>query len=331
MLTLSELRRWTPVALNLNDPEPSIDWCDMTGERFSDPFFDETVARLVQNGQGRSIVRTPLGALFELDEAPSLEPCGLIFHVGRCGSTLVGRLLSLVPGVVTVLEARPINNFLEADLARFDESAQVQILQRLVRALGRVRFGDERRLVIKLSSWNVRKVALFRRAFPAAPIIWVQRRPVEVMASMLKDPPAWLAVRNHPAKAAQFFGFDPAVVAGVDGFEFAARLLASMLDAAAESDAWVIDYDDLPGAVPDIVAPLFGIDINTTDRAAMEEQARYHSKSTGAVPFTDDSERKRAVPERVTAVSALLLDERYALLNERRLTQYVNFTKKLTT
>ena len=190
-----------------------------------------------------------------------------------------------------------------------------------MRALGRVRFGDERHLVLKLSSWNIRKAALFRRAFPEVPMVWVQRRPVEVMASMLKDPPAWLALRNHPAQAAQFFGVAPAVVTGVDGFEFAARLLASMFDAAAESDACIIDYDDLPGAVADIVAPLFGIDINASDRAMLEEQARYHSKTAGAVPFTDDSERKRAVPERVKDVSSSLLDERYSLLSTRRAEQ----------
>ena len=138
---------------------------------------------------------------------------------------------------------------------------------------------------------------------------------------MLKDPPAWLALRNHPAQAAQFFGVAPAVVTGVDGFEFAARLLASMFDAAAESDACIIDYDDLPGAVADIVAPLFGIDINASDRAMLEEQARYHSKTAGAVPFTDDSEQKRAVPERVKDVSSSLLDERYSLLSTRRAEQ----------
>jgi hypothetical protein len=321
MPSIPELAHWTPVALNLNDPEPGIDWCDMRGERFTDPFFDHTVARLVNNGAGRPVVRTPLDALLELDAAPSLEPSGFVFHMGRCGSTLVGRLLGMLPGVVAVLEPRPINNLLEAYPTRLNEEAQIQILQLLVRALGRVRFGDERRLVLKLSSWNIRKAALFRRAFPEVPMVWVQRRPVEVMASMLKDPPAWLALRNHPAQAAHFFGVDPAVVTRVDGFEFAARLLASMLDAAAESDVCIIDYDDLPGAVADIVAPLFGIDINARDRAMLEEQARYHSKTAGAVPFTDDSERKRAVPDRVKDVSSSLLDERYSLLNTRRVEQ----------
>jgi len=321
MVTVPDLARWTPVALNLSGPEPSIDWCDMSGERFSDPFFDQTVARLTKGAEGRSIVRSPLGALIELDGEPSLDPCGLIFHMGRCGSTLVTRLLGLVPGVLAVREPRPINNLLDVDPALVDQSMQVQVLRALIRALGRVRFGDERRFVLKLSSWNIRKASLFRLAFPGVPMVWVQRRPVEVLASMFKEPPGWLALSNHPAKAAQLFGLDPTAIARKDGFEFAAQLLASMLDAAADTDACVIDYDDLPGAVPDIVAPLFGIDCNAADRAAMEIQARYHAKSAGAVPFADDSERKQAVPERARAVASSLLDGRYALLNDRRLAQ----------
>lgn len=314
-----DLTRWTPISLNLGDPEPSIDWCDMRGERYPEPFFDQTVARLTKGVERRAIVRMPLDALNELDRAPSLEPCGLIFHMGRCGSTLLARLLGLLPGVVAVREPQPINSLIEADPARISESEQLRVLRLLIRALGRVRFGDERHFVLKLSSWNVRKAFLFRRAFPSVPMVWVQRRPVEVMASMIKEPPSWLAIRNHPAIAARFFGLDPTAVTRMDGFEFVAQLIASMLDAAAESDACVIDYDDLPDAAPDIVAPLFGIDCNATDRALMDEQVRYHAKSLVAAPFTDDSAWKRAVPQRAKDVSSSLLDPRYALLDNRRL------------
>jgi hypothetical protein len=316
-----DLARWTPVAVNLDGAEPSVDWCDMSGERFTDPFFDQSVARFMSSGKGRSIVRTPLSALHDLDQARSLDPCGFIFHVGRCGSTLVSRLLGLVPGVIAVREPRPINNLLEADLERLDEAEQVRLLRSLIRALGRVRFGDERHFVLKLSSWNIRKAALFREAFPKVPMVWLQRRPLEVLASMFVDPPGWLALRNQPAKAAQFFGLDPAAVIRMDGFEFAAQLLASMFDAATEFDLEIVDYDDLPRAVTDVVAPLFGITFSAADRLLMEEQARYHAKSANAVPFSDDSERKRSAPERAVAVSSALLDPRYGLLNDRRLAQ----------
>lgn len=289
----------------------------MTGERFSEAFFEETVTRLAKGARARSVVRTPLSMLYTLDKESSLEPSGIIFHMGRCGSTLLARQLGLVEGVVSVREPQLINTLLGATSELIDGSSQVQILRLLVRALGRVRFGDERYFVLKLSSWNILKAALFRLAFPTVPMIWVQRRPVEVMASMIKEAPSWL-VQNHPSQTAQFFGIDPETVKGKDGFEFAARLLASMLTAAEDTNALVIDYEDLPGAIPDIVAPYFGIPVNAVERAEMQEQSRYYAKSNAAVPFTDDSNHKREVPERAAAVSAAFLDESYARLKERR-------------
>ena len=289
----------------------------MTGERFSEPFFDETVSRLAKGTHARSVVRTPLSMLYELDKEPSLEPCGIVFHIGRCGSTLLARQLGLVAGVISVREPQIINMLLGANSELIDSSTQIQILRFLVRALGRIRFGDERYFVLKLSSWNILKAALFRLAFPTVPMIWIQRRPVEVMASMIKEAPSWL-VQNHPSQTAQFFGIDPETVKGTDGFEFAARLLASMLTAAEDTNALVIDYEDLPGAIPDIVAPFFGIPVNAVERAEMQEQSRYYAKSNNALPFTDDSKQKQEIPERAAVVSAAFLDESYTRLKERR-------------
>lgn len=314
----SDFSGWTPVALRLDGEEPGIDWCDLRGERFSDPFFGQTVARLATPAGSRPVVRTPLTVLAELDGEPALDPCGFIFHVGRCGSTLVSRLLGLVSGVLAVREPQAINTLLEWGAPSLDESEQVRILRLLVRALGRIRFGDEACFVLKLSSWNVCKARLFQQAFPGVPSLWVQRRPVEVMASMMKAPPGWLGLRDRPQAAAQLFGARPGELTGVDGFEFAARLLACMFDGANALDARVIDYIDLPDAVADLVAPYFGIELTEHDRTAMAEQARYHAKAAGNVPYADDSVQKRAVPERAQAVSAALLEERYARLDSRR-------------
>ncbi len=317
-----DLSRWTPVAIDVNGAQPSIDWCDMRGERFGDPFFGQTVARLTDGAGARPVVRTPLSALAEFDGEPSLDPSGLVFHIGRCGSTLVARLLGLVSGVLAVREPQPINSLLEAEASHLDEAQRVETLRLLVRALGRVRFGDERRFILKLSSWNVCSARLFLRAFPGVPVAWIQRRPVEVMASMMKAPPGWLALRNRPLAAARMFGVEPGELTGVDGFEFAARLLAAMFDGAEQLDACVVDYLDLPGAVPDVIAPHFGISLDESDRAAMADLARYHAKAMEPVPFSDDSAQKRAVPERALAVSSALLEGRYGRLDDRRVTSH---------
>src|SRR5271157_2004467 len=205
-MELADLARWTPIRFDFSGPVPVVDWADLTAERFVDPFFDETVARWVSGPDARPLVRTGLEALVALDSEPSLEPAGMIFHLSRCGSTLVSRLLCAVPGAVVLAEPAPLNALLRLDPDRVDEATLVRLVRLLVRALGRCRHGDERQLVLKCTSWNIRRRAVLAAAFPETPWIWVQRDPVRVLASLLAEPPGWLGFQARPGRAAQLFG-----------------------------------------------------------------------------------------------------------------------------
>ncbi len=121
-----------------------------------------------------------------------LEPAGLIFHLSRCGSTLVSRLLGTLPGVVVVSEPSPLNALLGLDPDRVDGATLVRLVRLLVRALGRRRHGDEQHLVLKCTSWNIRRREILAAAFPETPWVWVQREPAHVAASLLATPPGWL-------------------------------------------------------------------------------------------------------------------------------------------
>ncbi len=44
-MELADLARWTPIRFDFSGPVPTVDWADLSAERFVDPFFDETVAR----------------------------------------------------------------------------------------------------------------------------------------------------------------------------------------------------------------------------------------------------------------------------------------------
>ncbi len=239
----AELALWTPVALSVGERGVAIDWGDLGGIRFTEPFFQQTVERWA-GGDPRPLVRTGFDALGALDAAPSLDPSGLIFHLSRCGSTLLSRLLGTVPGTLVVSEPAPVNALLLAPQP--DPAAAARLLRLMVRALGRRRFGDEHRLVLKLSSWNVRRLDLFRAAFPAAPAIWLQREPAAIAASLLARPPGWLGLWQDPA-ARTMFGLDRAPASSA---EFCVAALASLFAAARAIDGRVLhlDYADLPAA-----------------------------------------------------------------------------------
>lgn len=307
------LARFTPVSLDLAPGAASVDWGDLAGLRFAEPFFDQTVERWA-GGSAPRLVRTDLAAFEALDATPSLDPAALVFHLSRCGSTLVSRLLARIPGTLVIAEPKPVNTLLLAGPAMLGEAEAARLLRLLVRALGRRRFGDEQRYVLKLSSWNIARLGLFRRAFPGVPVIWVQRRPVEVLASLVADPPGWLVLRHAPQEAGRLFGLAADELAQLDVAGFCARALATLLAAARAIDGarLTIDYRDLPDAVWTRIAPFIGVALGDAEIALLREEARYHAKDPARRLFTGDAPERRAPSDALRKLAAEYLEPLYS-------------------
>lgn len=297
-MELADLAHWTPVRVDFSGPAPAVDWANLSEERFVEPFFDQTAARWASGPRASQLVRTGLDGLIALDAEPSLEPAGMIFHMSRCGSTLVSRLLSTLPGVVVLAEPSPLNSLIGLEPGRVNPTALIQIVRLLVRALGRRRFGDERQLVLKCTSWNIRHRALLAAAFPETPWIWVQRDPARVLTSLLAEPPGWLRLQNWPQQAKQRFGLDPAAVPAMTRTEFTARAIGSMLEAAVATDPvgrLCIDHAELPDAIWQRAAPHFGLEVDAAAIARMTDEARFYSKESAPRVFSGDVPENRRV------------------------------------
>jgi hypothetical protein len=315
----AELSSWTPVALNLTLPTPSIDWGDFGSRRFTEPFFEDTVALWASNHPRPRVVSTDLDALVVLDQAPSLDPSGFIFHMSRCGSTLVTRLLQQLPGCVVVSEPETVNDLLLADPGLFDEETQVRLLRLLVRALGRRRFGDDSHFVMKLSSWNVCKLELFRRAFPTTPFVWLQRKPAEVIASLVAHGPGWRDLRSDRVLAEALFNTAADEIAALEPPRVYAGVLRALLYAAQGAPAGVmrtIDYSDLPTAAWTTIAPLFGLAPTGEQIALMQAQSRYHSKDVTPRRFEPQQDAD-CVSSSIRLLAAAQLDALYRELSSR--------------
>ncbi len=313
------LAAWTPVSLTVDAAGTTVDWGDLRGIRFDEPFFDQTIARWAGTASAR-IARTDGAALEALDAAPSLDPDAIIFHLSRCGSTLVSRLLATVPGVLVIAEPAPLNALLAAEPQAIDEATRSDMLRLLVRALGRRRFGDERRYILKLSSWNVRRLHWFRLAFPRAKLVWVQRQPDAVMKSLLANPPAWAALRHHEPLASSLFGSVATDLGSSATAAFCAQALSAMLEAAQQAgdDLLLVDYRELPEATWERVAPFVGLSLDGAAVARMREEAAFYSKDPGRRPFTAERSEDRAGDPTEQCTMA---HERYRALDARRLCQ----------
>jgi hypothetical protein len=319
-MELAELARWTPIRFDLSGPVPTVDWADLSQERFVEPFFDQAVARWASGPRARPLVRTGLEALVILDNEPSLEPAGMIFHLSRCGSTLVSRLLGTLPGTVVIAEPSPLNALLGLDPGRVSEATLVRSVRLLVRALGRCRHGDEHHLVLKCTSWNIRRREILAAAFPETPWVWVQRDPAHVLASLLTNPPGWLGLQAVHPQTARLFGLYPESVPARARVEFAARALGAMLEAAATDPAGrlSIDYAELPGAVWQHVAPHFGLEADSAAIDRMIEESRFYSKDPSPRIFDRDASERRLMTDAMRKAAERFAEPGYRLLASPR-------------
>ncbi len=283
-----DLSRWTPIRVTWDGTGGRVDWCHTEGIAFTEPFFTQTVDRCLRH-PFRLLFRDQTG-LEELchavDESPGLPPAGFVFHMSRCGSTLVTQMLAAAPGHLVLSEPPPVGSVLMAP----DSRHTVRWLRAMVGALGQPRDERQRRLFVKFDAWSTLDLPVVRRAFPDVPWLFVFRDPVEVLVSHARRPGAHMIPGVLPPER---FGLD-ATLAPVD---YAARVLASICEAAlARRDdplATFVDYETLPDFVLSDLPRLWDLRLDDGDLTAMKAAAHADAKNP-CLPFADDRAGKRA-------------------------------------
>ncbi|MGB5131947.1 MAG: hypothetical protein WBO00_04990 [Steroidobacteraceae bacterium] len=261
---------------------------DIRPEELQDAFMQESVARTATSESIVHIAREDLGKA-----AADTAPAGLIFHVARCGSTLISQLLKQHEPLVVYAEPLPVNEILVPP-QQWPRQDLVAALRSLGDAFAR---HAHRPYVLKLSSWNTFFCDILAEAFPATPWVLCIRDPVEVSVSILKEPPGWL--RDSLGRSGPFSRFVDPEGTSRSPEEFVARLYGTFCEAAARLDprrGRLVPYEALPDAVWEIVAPHFSLSIDAGQRSSMAEAAQIHAKSPlgKAAPFVRDGATKHA-------------------------------------
>jgi hypothetical protein len=286
-------RGWLPTAVASAAGAMALDWTHFAGARLTEPFFEDSLRRARRLPFNRLIRRrTPLSDLAEAmeGEAP-VVPDGLIFHLSRCGSTLVAQMLAAVDEHVVVSEAPPLDAVVQLAQQRTKVplAERVRLLRAMVSALGRDR-ATGGRYIVKLDSWHALALPLFRLAFPDTPWVFLYRDPVEIMVSHGRSR-GWQTVQGAMG---DLYGI--ADGGRMSGEDYTARVLARTCEAVLRhhmlGGGMLIDYRMLPAAVETRILPHFGISPNTTGREAMAAAAARDAK-TPAFPFARDVERKQ--------------------------------------
>jgi hypothetical protein len=283
-----------PVSIDLRDGGIYATWIHDQGP-LTEPFFADSV---------RTRMRRPF-TRFTRREAPvetaGPPPAGLVFHLSRCGSTLLSAMFTAA-GYRVIREAPAIDEVLGAGNPAW--------VRRVVTA-----FGDGQPYIVKLDSWNIHRLPLIQEAFPGAPWMFLFRDPVEVMASHLR----------LPGKQALPGAIDPGTlgmtlqdVTSLSRGEWLARVLAGICrSAVAGTEGLFVDYRQLPDAAWDRIGRHFGLSLTRSQVEAMRGAALIDAKRP-SLTFQDDTAQKRHEGSGLQAIiHAAGLDRLYGELRSK--------------
>lgn len=291
-----DLNGWLPIYTYRAEKQLMLDWCYTGPKRFTEPFFPDSIDRLCWD-YGVKLFRhqTSASEAKEWVEAnPGLAPSGFIFHMSRCGSTLVSQMLAALPRNRMLSEPAAIHLPLRAGLLDYGVSKAVAIecLQTVVRALGRPLPGESH-YFLKLDCWHVLALPVIVGAFPATPWVFLYRDPAEVLISQVKMPGAWTV---PSALEPELFGLSMAEFCSLPPYEYRARALAKICEAAVNYSnlgrSMFVNYDQLPEIVWGDLLRHFGVSCDQADAGLMRQAAQADAK-TPQMAFSDDRQAKR--------------------------------------
>lgn len=178
-----------PVSIDCSSGEPSsnrIVWLDLDRYHCYEGFFSQSLASyaaMLPSPPARYVTSLDALGCIPLDDC--LPPSGLIFHAGRCGSTLLAKILARSRENMVFSEAAA-HNLVWKVLPERSRSA-VEFYRRLLLAMGRPRLASYRAHFIKFTSFNIVRFELIRAAFPDTPAVFLFRQPDAVLESSARE------------------------------------------------------------------------------------------------------------------------------------------------
>ncbi len=320
------MRGWLPVEIILENysdlvwpglvPDASVRWMQLGNRPLSEPFFDDTVHFVRNETDKVGELELDLASILrEGKRRPSVLPNGFIFHVSRCGSTLICNALKALEHGQVVAEARSItrlfmpcqvSNVPAADM-RWNEECR-DLAECLFSLFASYRTGEPEPIVVKFSSPNSICLPVIRKWWPDIPCLFVIRDPVEVMASNMRGG----RLHYHaqlPELANAMCGTDARLpLEDMSDEDWFARILGRYFDVALShrgENVKIIDYVQITRRTIGEIATLFSIKHGVDERCLDAVFDSYSKDPTRTAPFGGDREEKRqaATPAIVAAAT----------------------------
>ncbi|MES2649672.1 MAG: sulfotransferase [Bacteroidota bacterium] len=280
----SSLKNWIPLRLILDQQEPLVEWFFVGKKPFTEPFFEDTVSAIKRESGKKKSFRSVSSIDMMLEwsfQMKTASPAALIFHVSRCGSTLLSQMLSLDPANIVLSETPFFDDLLRMSLKNSRRKAGdcTKYLLAAMRFYGQKRTPHQQYLFVKTDSWHLHFYESLRETFPGIPFILLYREPGAVLRSQQQSRGMHAVPGMIEPELFQF----SAIEYNLD--QHLANVLysyyAKMIDIVSQDPhSFLFNYRD---GIPNLVNKLY----NSTDRqinTQLQEQHKLRSQYNAKVP-----------------------------------------------
>lgn len=269
--SLASLKNWYPVTFG--DHGDELYWRDMGSQGFVESFFQNSLN--AQRYEQRRVCKTAIEALSQFTDV--VEPTAFIFHISRCGSTLLTQMLSQLDTSIVLSEPPVIDAFFRHYPSHTE--TELSVFRQLMSALGQRRTGQERHFIVKFDSWHIAKLDFIRTAFPNTPVFFLYRDPQQVLASHRRQ--------RGPQMIPGFVDMGPIRVeqsdlqpGDLDGY--CLRVLDQFYRHAItqhqKHPMALLNYQELPQIVWQSLLNILNIKVSDNELAQLKARSQFHSK-----------------------------------------------------
>ena len=235
------------IPVELDAVQHTASWLDLQNYHCIEGSFRQSLAIYTAILAGAPQPSEPWRCVTSLDflqsaphPAECLIPSGFILHAGRCGSTLLAKVLARSPEHLVFGEGGPHNHIWPVIKTSPDRAPD--LFRNLILHTGRPRLRSYRAHLVKFTSFNITRLETIQAAFPDVPVLFLFRHPAEMLASWRRGNPGWMGVDTGigtvwrtPERAISDF-FQHALRAGdrlrlLDYADLSPRMLPAVLDA----------------------------------------------------------------------------------------------------
>ena len=263
------------------------------------PEEDELLARPVHyDEKDKRVIYIPVDEFIEEYSGIDIDrKLGFIFHMSRCGSTLVTQMLASNDRFFVLSEPTIINAILDPALDMTPEKRK-SLLKAVVQALTVCSPTACEQVFIKFRSWNTFYLDLILKEFPYTKWLFIHRDGLEVMSSVFQKSPGWLRSRKMYSKYfCKVLDIDEKALLKISRDEYVALILGIFCRVAKSSNSKLgsfLDYKDLRSRFILVVNRVWGIELNEREKRIMNDILRLYSKDASkTMEFKSDSKEKK--------------------------------------